>query len=98
VFHRLHPPRPHHPACDSDRPDGQLQRRIEHERHDGARGESNGDLSNRSPHDRVRSWGTPALDVLGPITYCEQNMLLDAAFPRGACNLLDIVFPRRARR
>jgi FAD/FMN-containing dehydrogenase len=36
--------------------------------------------------DRIRSWGAPALDLLGPISYCEENMLLDAAYPRGALN------------
>ncbi|HXH05552.1 MAG TPA: FAD-binding oxidoreductase [Vicinamibacterales bacterium] len=33
---------------------------------------------------RIRSFAPPALDIMGPITYCEQNMLLDAAFPKGA--------------
>jgi hypothetical protein len=32
----------------------------------------------------VKSFGSPVIDVMGPLTYCEQNALLDAAYPRGA--------------
>ena len=36
--------------------------------------------------ERIRSYGSPAIDVMGPMPYCEQNMLLDAAFPTGSLN------------
>jgi FAD/FMN-containing dehydrogenase len=32
----------------------------------------------------VKSFGSPVIDVMGPLTYCEQNALLDAAYPKGA--------------
>jgi len=35
---------------------------------------------------RLRSFGTPAMDALGPIPYGAVNMMLDAGFPRGALN------------
>ena len=34
----------------------------------------------------IKAFGTPAMDVMGPIPYCAQNGLLDAAFPKGALN------------
>ena len=34
----------------------------------------------------IKSFGTPAMDAMGPIPYCDQNGLLDPAFPRGALN------------
>jgi hypothetical protein len=34
------------------------------------------------------------LDAMGPITYCDQNGLLDAAFPRGALNYWKAQFVR----
>ena len=34
----------------------------------------------------IKSFGTPAMDAMGPIPYCDQNGLLDSAFPRGALN------------
>ncbi len=39
-----------------------------------------------SAADRIRSCGPPVIDIMGPTSYCEQNMLLDAAFPSGALN------------
>jgi hypothetical protein len=34
----------------------------------------------------VKAYGAPLLDTLGPIPYCRQNAMLDAAYPRGALN------------
>jgi FAD/FMN-containing dehydrogenase len=34
----------------------------------------------------IKAFGQPALDAMGPIAYCAQNQLLDAAFPKGALN------------
>ncbi len=34
----------------------------------------------------IKAFGPPAMDAMGPIPYCDQNGLLDAAFPRGALN------------
>jgi FAD/FMN-containing dehydrogenase len=35
---------------------------------------------------KVKGFGTPLMDTIGPIGYCDLNMLLDGAFPRGALN------------
>jgi FAD/FMN-containing dehydrogenase len=32
----------------------------------------------------IKSFGSPLVDNLGPISYCAQNSMLDAAYPRGA--------------
>jgi FAD/FMN-containing dehydrogenase len=34
----------------------------------------------------IKSFGPPIMDAMGPIPYCAQNGLLDAAFPKGALN------------
>jgi hypothetical protein len=34
----------------------------------------------------IKAFGPPAMDAMGPIPYCDQNGLLDGAFPRGALN------------
>ncbi|MCI0436929.1 MAG: FAD-binding oxidoreductase [Gemmatimonadetes bacterium] len=34
----------------------------------------------------IKRFGTPAMDALGPIAYCEMNSMLDAGYPRGALN------------
>jgi FAD/FMN-containing dehydrogenase len=34
----------------------------------------------------IKAFGQPALDAMGPISYCAQNQLLDGAFPKGALN------------
>jgi FAD/FMN-containing dehydrogenase len=34
----------------------------------------------------LKKFGPPVMDALGPIPYCDQNGLLDAAFPKGALN------------
>jgi len=34
----------------------------------------------------VKRFGTPVLDAIGPMPYCQINMMLDAAYPRGALN------------
>jgi FAD/FMN-containing dehydrogenase len=34
----------------------------------------------------IKSFATPAMDMLGPIPYVQLNALLDGAFPRGALN------------
>jgi hypothetical protein len=34
----------------------------------------------------IKKFGPPVMDMLGPIPYCAQNGLLDAAFPKGALN------------
>jgi FAD/FMN-containing dehydrogenase len=34
----------------------------------------------------IKAFGPPAMDLMGPIPYCAQNQLLDAAFPKGALN------------
>ena len=34
----------------------------------------------------IKAFGTPVLDAMGPIPYCDLNSMLDGAFPRGALN------------
>jgi hypothetical protein len=34
----------------------------------------------------IKAFGPPVMDMMGPIPYCTQNSLLDAAFPKGALN------------
>jgi FAD/FMN-containing dehydrogenase len=34
----------------------------------------------------IKAFGPPVMDAIGPIPYCAQNGLLDAAFPKGALN------------
>jgi len=34
----------------------------------------------------IKAFGSPVLDAMGPITYCQQNGLLDASLPKGALN------------
>ena len=34
----------------------------------------------------VKGFGSPAMDGMGPIAYCDLNSMLDAAYPRGALN------------
>ena len=34
----------------------------------------------------LKAFGSPAMDALGPIPYCQLNSMLDAAFPKGALN------------
>lgn len=34
----------------------------------------------------VKSFGQPVLDIVGPMSYCDVNAMLDAAYPRGALN------------
>ena len=34
----------------------------------------------------VKEFGSPVLDALGPLPYCQQNSMLDAAYPKGALN------------
>jgi FAD/FMN-containing dehydrogenase len=34
----------------------------------------------------IKTFGTPAMDVIGPMPYCQVNAMLDGAFPRGALN------------
>lgn len=34
----------------------------------------------------VKAFGSPAMDMLGPIPYTAQNQMLDAAYPKGALN------------
>jgi FAD/FMN-containing dehydrogenase len=34
----------------------------------------------------IKQFGSPALDGIGPISYCQLNAMLDAAYPRGALN------------
>jgi FAD/FMN-containing dehydrogenase len=41
---------------------------------------------------RLKTYGTPAMDALGPIPYSAQNQLLDAAFPKGALNYWKTTF------
>jgi hypothetical protein len=33
-----------------------------------------------------KQFGTPAMDAIGPMPYCQLNAMLDAAYPRGALN------------
>ena len=35
---------------------------------------------------RVKRFGAPAVDAVGPMPYCELNAMLDGAYPRGALN------------
>jgi FAD/FMN-containing dehydrogenase len=34
----------------------------------------------------IKSFGSPAMDTMGPISYCDQNALFDPSLPRGALN------------
>jgi FAD/FMN-containing dehydrogenase len=34
----------------------------------------------------VKAYGSPVVDTIGPISYCQQNAMLDAAYPKGALN------------
>ena len=34
----------------------------------------------------LKQFGSPAMDALGPIPYCQLNSMLDAAYPKGALN------------
>ncbi len=34
----------------------------------------------------LKKFGSPGMDALGPMPYCEQNMMLDAGYPKGALN------------
>jgi FAD/FMN-containing dehydrogenase len=34
----------------------------------------------------LKAFGSPALDTIGPLTYCQLNTMLDAAYPQGALN------------
>ena len=34
----------------------------------------------------LKTYGSPLVDTVGPISYCQQNAMLDAAYPRGALN------------
>jgi hypothetical protein len=42
----------------------------------------------------IKSFGPPVMDQMGPIPYCMQNSLLDAAFPKGALNYWKAQFLR----
>ena len=37
-------------------------------------------------HRPLKAFGTPAMDVIGPMPYAAVNQMLDAAFPKGALN------------
>jgi hypothetical protein len=34
----------------------------------------------------LKQFGTPAMDTIGPMPYCQLNGMLDAAYPKGALN------------
>lgn len=34
----------------------------------------------------LKQFGSPAVDALGSLPYCQLNSMLDAAYPKGACN------------
>lgn len=34
----------------------------------------------------IKKFGSPAIDVIGPMPYCQVNAMLDAAYPKGALN------------
>ena len=34
----------------------------------------------------IKSFGSPAMDVIGTVPYCDMNTMLDGGFPRGALN------------
>ena len=34
----------------------------------------------------IKQFGSPVMDTIGPMPYCELNTMLDAAFPKGALN------------
>jgi hypothetical protein len=34
----------------------------------------------------IKAFGPPVMDAMGPISYCQQNGLLDASLPKGALN------------
>jgi FAD/FMN-containing dehydrogenase len=41
----------------------------------------------------VKAFGSPVMDAVGPIPYCQVNMLFDPALPRGARNYWKSSFP-----
>ena len=34
----------------------------------------------------IKKFGSPAMDVISPMPYCQVNAMLDAAYPKGALN------------
>jgi FAD/FMN-containing dehydrogenase len=34
----------------------------------------------------IKAFGSPVMDAMGPLPYCQQNTLMDAAYPKGAFN------------
>ncbi len=34
----------------------------------------------------IKAFGTPVMDVMGPISYCQLNTMMDGMFPKGALN------------
>ncbi|HXH10318.1 MAG TPA: FAD-binding oxidoreductase [Alphaproteobacteria bacterium] len=34
----------------------------------------------------IKSFGSPEVDTIGPLTYCQLNAMLDSAYPKGALN------------
>ena len=34
----------------------------------------------------IKAFGTPVMDVMGPVSYCQLNTMMDGLFPRGALN------------
>ena len=43
----------------------------------------------------IKAFGPPVMDAMGPISYCQQNGLLDASLPEGRSQLLEGALPRR---
>jgi hypothetical protein len=43
----------------------------------------------------LKQFGSPAVDTIGPMTYCELNGMLDAGYPKGALNYWKSSFLRQ---
>lgn len=41
----------------------------------------------------IKSFGSPVIDALGPIPYTAMNQMIDAGYPKGALQLLEIQLP-----
>ena len=44
----------------------------------------------------LKRFGSPVIDAIGPMPYCQLNGMLDAAYPRGRLQLLEVELPRRS--
>ena len=41
----------------------------------------------------LKQFGSPVLDAVGPMPYCQLNSMLDANYPEGRAQLLEVELP-----